>query len=505
MTVTVPRDLLPQLSDFIAAQMGLQFSPARWGDLERGIVSASRQFEFKDPDAFIHQLLCAPLTKSQIEILATHLTVGETYFFRDERAFETLETRILPELIRSRYGAQRQLRIWSAGCATGEEPYSVAILLHKLIPDLERWNITILATDINPAFLEKAARGMYRDWSFRNTPSWVTPRYFQSTNGRGFQVVPAIQKMVKFFYLNLAEDVYPSPLNNINAMDLILCRNVLMYFAPERAASVIRNLHHSLTDGGWLIVSPTETSQVLFSEFRTVHFPGAIFYRKDSREPVNTETVHSQEYREMQGFRAPPVLSAEPVPETRPPSRSDELSPVIAEKPKQQPKKSDACQDGIALYERGRYREASERLLEFLSQNQGDHIAMGLLARAYANLGQLAQALEWCEKAIASDKLNTGCHYLRAIILQEQGAMAQARLSLQKTLYLDPKFVLAHFALGNLSRHLGKTKESEKHFANALSIAEAYRQDEILPESDGLTAGRLAEMIRSTSQQGTSS
>lgn len=505
MTVTVSHDLFPQLSDFIAAQMGLQFPPSRWGDLERGIASAAREFQVKDPEAFIHRLLSAPLTKSQIEILASHLTVGETYFFREERTFELLGTQILPELIHSQQGADRQLRIWSAGCATGEEPYSVAILLHKLIPDLERWNVTILATDINPAFLEKAAAGIYRDWSFRNIPPWVTPRYFQNTKGGGFQVLPAIQKMVNFSYLNLAEDVYPSLLNNTNAMDLILCRNVLMYFAPERAARVIQNLHRALTDGGWLIVSPSETSHVLFPEFQTVHFPGAIFYKKDNREPVSTERFHFRECDEGRSFRSPPAFSVEHVPETSIPSWSDELLPVIAAKPKRAPAKSATFQDGIALFEQGCYREASEKLLAFLLQNKGDHVAMGLLARVYANLGQLVQALEWCEKAIAADKLNTGCHYLRAIILQEQGALAQAQLSLQRTLYLDPKFVLAHFALGHLSRQQGKVKESEKHFANALLILETHREEEVLAESDGLTAGRLAEIIRSTSQRGTSS
>ena len=151
--------VLPLLSDCVAGQMGLHFPPERYRDLERGIGSAAREFGFADPDAFALWLVSSPLTRDRLEVLASHLTVGETYFFRDKKILELLEEQILPELIRSRRATEQRLRIWSSGCATGEEPYSIGILLHKLIPDWERWNITFLATDINPRFLHKASVG----------------------------------------------------------------------------------------------------------------------------------------------------------------------------------------------------------------------------------------------------------------------------------------------------------------------------------------------------------
>jgi len=101
-------------------------------------------------------------------VLASHLTIGETYFFRDSGTFQALEEHILPELIRQRRGKNQQFRIWSAACATGEEPYSVAILLQKLIVNLDGWNISILATDINPQAIKKARLGIYNNWSFRS-------------------------------------------------------------------------------------------------------------------------------------------------------------------------------------------------------------------------------------------------------------------------------------------------------------------------------------------------
>ncbi len=178
MPTSVSDATLEQLSELVAEQMGLYFPKERWHDFERGIRSAAKEFGFKDSESCLQHLLSSSLSKSQIEILASHLTIGETYFFREKKSFEALEEHILPELIRSRSGKEKRLRIWSAGCCTGEEPYSIAISIHKLLPDWKDWNITILATDINPNFLRKASQAEYTEWSFRGTPTWLKERYF---------------------------------------------------------------------------------------------------------------------------------------------------------------------------------------------------------------------------------------------------------------------------------------------------------------------------------------
>ena len=128
-------DRLQQLSDFVAARMGLYFPRKRWVDLERQTNSAAREFGFADADAFLSWLLSSPLTREQIEMLASHLTVAETYFWREPQVFEALRDQILPALIHQREQSNKRLRIWSAGCATGEEAYSITIVLRQLIPD----------------------------------------------------------------------------------------------------------------------------------------------------------------------------------------------------------------------------------------------------------------------------------------------------------------------------------------------------------------------------------
>ncbi|MFH0812576.1 MAG: CheR family methyltransferase [Pseudomonadota bacterium] len=489
--------LLSRLSEFMAEQMGLHFPRERWPDLERGICAAAREFNFDDMESCLQWLTSSHLQKSQVEILASHLTVGETYFFREKRTFGILEGHIFPELIRVRRETEKRLRLWSAGCATGEESYSLAILLNKLLPDLKDWNITILATDINPRFLQKASKGLYGNWSFRDTPLEIQERYFKRKKGGGFELLPEIKKMVTFSYLNLAEDTYPSLLNNTNAIDLIFCRNVLMYFAPHRAKNVILNLYRALVDGGWLVVSSAEASHVLFSQFETVNFSGGIMYRKTESCKLKVASFALPAF--FSDF-IPETLNPEPTIAKQEVSAallqdSPEPFPLEVEEPKESELQSVRYEEALTLYQQGRYAEAAEKLLVLLFPAQQSSKVSSLLARVYADQGNLTDALKWCEEAILTDRLNVGLYYLRAIILQEQGLEKEAITSLKRALYLDQNFVVAHFSLGTLAQQQGKLNQADKYFTNALSLLRSYEQEEILPESEGITAGRLKEII----------
>ena len=167
----LPEALLAQAGEFISGSMGLYFPKDRRKELERGLRSVAPEFGFEDPEACTRWLISSTLSKSQLGVLAGHLTVGETYFFRDKKYFAILEEKILPELIELRRTTGKYLRIWSAGCCTGEEPYSLAILLDKILGDTKDWNITILATDINPTFLRRPPRGFMESGLSATHPS----------------------------------------------------------------------------------------------------------------------------------------------------------------------------------------------------------------------------------------------------------------------------------------------------------------------------------------------
>ena len=436
MTRALDAGLLAAVSQSVEAQLGLHFPSERWPDLERGLRGAAAELGFHDTAACAEALALVSLDRAQIAALAAHLTIGETYFFRDPAVFKMLGARLLPALVRERADRTKRLRIWSAGCCTGEEPYSIAIALREALPDIDEWQITILATDINPRFLHKAVAGIYGPWSFRGVPDDTRTIWFHPRAEGRFEVVPEIRQMVTFACLNLVEDVWPSLATGTNAMDLIFCRHVLMYFAPPRVSQVVANFRRALVPGGRLLVSPAEALREFFSGFTPPETPGTGLFRS----PLPP---------------APPAPSTPPRPAPVPP-------PATAARA--------------------------------LPPTPRDHAAE---ARRLANEGRLGGALAACDRALAAERLVPAHHYLRGIILLEQGAEAGAVVALRRALYLDPDFALAHFTLGHVLLRQGRPTDARRSFANACALLRACAPDTLPPESEGLTAGRLLALLTS--------
>ena len=264
-----------------------------------------------------------------------------------------------------------------------------------------------------------------------------------------------------FEFLNLAEDSYPSLVNNTNAMDVVLCRNVLMYFTPGSAARVVDNIFRSLVNDGWLLVAPSESSQVLFRDYAMVGFPDAIFYRKSARPVVE-------------------VPAAEDAPVQKEPRSETPAAVPVQARPHMLPVSARPAPPPSAPVET---------------------TSPVLRAQELADQGKLAEAREVCDRAIVLDPVNPSYRFLRAMVEQELGMLDDALTSLEQALYLDQAFVMAHFALGNVGRRLGRHALSRRHFRTALKLADTLQPETQLPESGGLSAARLAEFIRSTSAE----
>ena len=482
-----PDLLLQEFSDFLTLHIGLCFPRKRWPDLVRGMSAMARELDFPGHESCMRHLMRAPLSRAQIEMLAGHLAVGETYFFRDPAMFEALERNVLPRLIAARRDSGKRLRIWSAGCCSGEEAYSIAILIHRLIPDLADWDIRILGTDIHPGFLKKAALGVYRDWSFRGVPESVIQRNFDLLEPGGYAIRQHIKQLVKFEHANLASDDFLPPEGGIDAMDIILCRNVLMYFDLAKVRQVIGNLHRSLTDGGWLIVSSSELGQHLFSEFSTVNFPDATLYRKGGK-PLSA----ALQLPHYSGAQEPLPSGGWSRRRYEQPARKGKAEDATAA-PSSHSHGNKQYEAALAFYMAGAYQQTVATLMA------GDHrgsLELALLARAHANQGQLQQAAAWCAAAIAADKCNPGMRYLQAVVMEELGSLEEAKAALKRALYLDQNFVLAHYALGNLYRRQGDRGAASRHFGHAVELLRGYPATCVLPESGGLAAARLIEIIR---------
>jgi chemotaxis protein methyltransferase CheR len=217
-------------------------------------------------------------TSQEWDVLVEILTINETYFYREENQLNECSKAILPQLKEKNQG--RPLRIWSAACSTGEEPYTLAMLIHES-GDFLPGAVKIIATDINKKVLEKAEKGWYHQGSFafRRIPENLLKKYFLHENN-GYQVQPSIQKMVQFESLNLLDE---SKMNGIGEVDVVFCRNVLIYFDQETTKRILRSLYRLLTPGGYLFLGHAESITDATLGFKKVDSDKTFYYRK---EPV---------------------------------------------------------------------------------------------------------------------------------------------------------------------------------------------------------------------------
>ena len=480
----ISAEQLSQLSNHICKTIGLEFPENRYKDLTRGIEDACSEFGFNNAYDCIEWLINTDFNKETWDILAGYLTIGETYFFRDSGVFKFLKEKMLHDLIYSRWHTNKYLRIWSAACCTGEEPYSIAMLIDQLIPNRKGWNISIIATDINEKFLNKAKKGLYTQWSFRNTSEDMRKKYFTHNNSKKYALHPEIKRMVSFFYLNLAEAGYPSYSNNTTELDLICCRNVLMYFSETVREKVVRGLASSLAQNGVLIVSPGEADYAKMaglSPFRSSET--TVFCKIPPKQNTFVlNQTHSDAIKSSEQSKNTPeeeTLEATKAKKTSAPLNKPQFS----------------YDQALQEFNNGAYNESIKILQCILDHDKHNPKYMLLTARCYANLKQYDTAITWCEQAIQNNRFEPGYYYLMASILQEQGTNDNAIKALNQALYLDPAFIMAYVAIGMIRRKQGRQQDFQKAINNALYYLKNMEPDTLVPYSDDMTAGRLMKML----------
>jgi chemotaxis protein methyltransferase CheR len=467
---------------FIRQRTGLDFNEDKRRLLSWGLAKLLQVTACGSLDRLYAQLWQSSTTGALWDVLIGVLTVGETYFFRHTPHFDALARHILPAIMAQHAAGNRRLRIWSAGCASGEEPYSIAIVLKELVPYLDSWDVFILATDINREALHKARQGVYSGWSFRGVEKPIRDKYFQA-QGNQFALADEIKRMVTFEYLNLIADPYPSLATNTNAMDLILCRNVTIYFSAEITQAVVRGLSRCLTDEGWLIPGPSEPNLVHYSDFDPRNFPGAVVYQKHKPPP--------------NGKLFTPATTAAYVSKARAVAARVELprpKPAAFARPSVTPP-PDAYQTALELLQAGEVEQAFAKLSEKLAQNADFAPAHSTLGRIYANQGNLSEAARWCERAIELDKLQPEPYYTLSMIYQEQGKLDAAAEALRKAIYLNREFVLAHYNLAQIHIRQRQKELARKTLQNVQRLLAGKPKDELVPEGDGLLVGRLLELV----------
>jgi chemotaxis protein methyltransferase CheR len=408
------------------------------------------------------------------------VATNETYFFRTWAQFKTLKSYLLPELCRAKISrGKRALRAWSAGCSSGEEPYSLAILLRESLPDSHAWEVSILATDIDLDALKRAQEGHYGSWSFRETGAEAARKYLNPEKGR-YRVDDRIRSWVTFRPLNLKSDPYPSLLNGTTDLDIILCRNVTIYFRPETTLAVVRRFHECLNEGGFLLTGAAEYSLNAYQDFEARVFPEAIIYQKPAaKEQISIPRV------------VPPALPRLPTGDTvSPPPQETKIDRAGQKNGAKEP-----VDRALELISQGETDKAMVLLAGQAEKNPQDSRAPFLLGQISADRRHLQEAAYWLSRTIALDPLHLWAHYLLGLLWIEEGKSDEALQSFKKTVYIDPNFALGHFYVGRLYREQGQLKRARSSFVTVRTLLSSAPLSESPPGAGGMTAEQLLTLI----------
>lgn len=391
-------------------------------------------------------------SRHERELLMGHFSTGETYFFRDKGLLGLLAARVLPELV-ARRAAQRSLRLWSAGCASGEEAYSLAMLIDEMAPTLAGWDVRILGTDINGDALARARRGAYGQWSFRALDEARLTRYFRQC-GREWQLDARLRARVEFERRDLLVDEAGAGGGDAGGFGLILCRNVFIYLTPPAVTHIAGKLAAALADDGYLVPGHGELLGCVPSGLEVLSCADATLYRRPARAvPVRAVPACAPSVPSSR-------TSAAAVPADDPRARPCPPPPLPDAAP-------DACPDA-------------------------------LLARAWrdADRGAADAARTACERVIAVSPLDPRPYFLLAQLAEERGAFEEARSLLRKVLYLDSRFVVAHLELADLCARTGDARRARQMRAQALHELEKMPAETPLPAPPHTTAGALLQRLR---------
>ena len=454
------------LRGIILDRFGLDFPENRTAELIGGLIDAEKELGLTSNQyLLVKKIIGNNLTSKEKEIIANHLTIGETYFFREAKVLAVIRDLIFPELLERKDKIRPSIKIWSAGCSSGEEPYTLAMMLLEAFPDIASCDITIIGTDINQRSLSKAQKGIYTPWSFRETPEAIKKKYFIPKENH-FELIPEVKKMVSFKRVNLAERQFPSANTIPEKMDLILCRNVLMYFSNEVAKKVVNSFNATLKPNGWFIPSQVELSDDLFAMFEKIKSNTVFVYRKPEH-PIQRIIKTTQPLAGKKQPGTSTITSSRPV--SYKSSGTHTSSTQIKIKIPAQVEKTVT-----------RSRET----------DQHNYI------REQANKGLFPSAIDAIQVLIEGGSANAETYYLGGVVYLEQGSPTQAESMFRKALYLDPHHLLSHYQMLVLLKRRGQEKQAKKHFQNVDELLQALKADEPVPHGEGMTAGELVQLLQ---------
>ena len=539
-------ELFARVQTMLAQTAGLHFDSSKLNTLQTHLndrAALQKQASLEDYVNYISQKAHA----DELRKLVESVTIHETSFFRNHEHYRALREAVLPDLAR-RHAADRRLRLWSAGCSTGEEPYSLAITCLEQ-PELRGWDIQIAATDLSERVLGLAQRGLYRGAALRYLEPDRLRRWFTRQEGDPpvptpprktgpldpltgqreiYAVNDAVRALVQFQPLNLARQHYP---DRYREFDLIICENVIIYFRPDVTRAVIAEFYNRLQPSGYLFLGYSETLWQISSRFELLTRPNTFYYRRPLAEPASTPAtppgvpgVPAPNLPEMlrrlgetgpatSRPSAPPPLPAprpavppppmrqpttRPLPEVRPGGLVAQPLAPAATTPVADPERAvvEARQltaQAHALLEAGKYTEAQAAFQAVLARNPAWVDALMGLAQIHANQGRLAEAQAECDRALDIDALCEEAHLLAALIARQDGRIVAAIDHFEKLFYINVESVAGHFHLAELYRAQGQRHEAAREYRRTLWALDRHQ--------DATVSGLPAAMLQRTCEQ----
>ncbi len=457
---------------------GLVFPPNREPSAEAGMRRAMSTLRLTSPRALLDAI---QLPGDARDALLAELTVGESYFFRDEPQVRW----VLGEILAA--GATPStLRLWSAGCASGEEPYTLAILLREL--NAVR-RAEIVATDIALPRLAAARRGRYTRWALRGASDERIARWF-TRDGAAYVLDERIREAVEFRRLNLTVDEYPAAGAGI---DLILCRNVMIYFDLATAGRIAERLLAALAPDGWLLLGASDPPLAHLVACEMVMTQWGVAYRRADRigGDARAKFVYT--------WPAPHHEVEPPVQEPPAPAIARAAVPQSTSLPAPLPNHIDAT-DILSAYHAAEYAGTEILATTYLASHAAEPAALRVwiaYVRAVANQGRLADAGELCSRALELHAMSPELHYLHATLLGEANWMTDAVSAARRAIYLDRRFTMGHLLLGDFLMRQGDAAGARRALENASGLLTHADATQPVPASDGVPAVRLLQIAQS--------
>lgn len=440
---------------------GIVYDESKRSFLKSCIEQRLHSLKLSDPFEY-YQLLQRSEGQEELQELFNLITINETNYFRHPDHYKALREGIIAEIIQEKAQSgdpsQPSLSLWSAGCSSGDEAYSLAISLLNIPEASLAKRIEILGTDIDSNIIKQAKKAVYSKKSVQHlhlTDESYMPRYFHQS-GTEYVLKREVADMVNFKVHNLAKEPYPMPSNG--RWDIIFCRNVIIYFHLDMVGKVVKRLYDLLAEGGYLFLGYSESLQGIIDKFRLIRRGDIFVYKKET----------------MLRRLAPP----EPVRcLDNPPHRIVSANYV------------DTFRIATKLWQQQRFNEAMIFLKQYLEERPDCVEGRVLAARIYLELNDLSRAESEMEAVIAENPLSAGLYYLMGKINEKGSQYSDAVKYLKKALYLDSSFALAHFKLATVYEKLGKNELALKGFENAKTYLEKNNftkpveyADEISPE-----------------------